>query len=145
MNDRIVTQYMETRHHRQTRQTIRNYICERSQDGSTMLAILLNARHIGNIKLGAVDPIHRYCSLAYFIGDRDEWGKGYATQAVRYAADYAFVHLKAHRVEAGVYAPNVASARVLDKAGFKHEGTQPRKYLCDNEWIDHLQYATIQE
>lgn len=138
-----MTQYLETRHHKQTLTSIRNYISDRSTDGSVMFAICINDRHIGNVKLGAMQKQHKYLPLSYFIGDRTQWNQGFATQAVKQAVDYAFLHMGAHRVEAGTYAVNKASERVLLKAGFHAEGTQKSRFRCNDEWVDHLLFVII--
>jgi ribosomal-protein-alanine N-acetyltransferase len=58
--------------------------------------------------------------IGYWIGE-PYWGKGYATEAVKLLVDFAFEELGLLRVYAYVYGYNVASMRVLEKAGF-HKG-----------------------
>lgn len=48
------------------------------------------------------------------------WGKGYATEGSRALIDKAFVELGASRVWAGTMAVNVASRRVMEKAGLRY-------------------------
>ena len=58
---------------------------------------------------------------------------------------YAFGPLKLHRVEAACLPTNHASRRVLEKAGFRHEG-QARAYLKINgEWADHLLFGLLED
>ena len=56
-------------------------------------------------------------SLGYWLGRRF-WGRGVMTDAVQAATHWAFDTLRLRRVWANVMGPNVASARVLEKAGF---------------------------
>lgn len=51
------------------------------------------------------------------------WGKGHMTEAVREAIRFAFQELRLHKIEAWVFANNLASQGVLKKLGFVHEGT----------------------
>ncbi len=51
-------------------------------------------------------------------------GRGYATRAVRLLAGWAFAHAGLLRVIAGTAPENVASQRVLERAGFQREGYQ---------------------
>ena len=46
-------------------------------------AIKTTDKHIGNIKLGPINWIHRYGDISLLIGDKDYWGKGIATEAIR--------------------------------------------------------------
>ncbi len=57
-----------------------------------------------------------------------ERGKGYGTEAVRIMADYLFLSRETMRIQACTDTRNLASQKVLEKAGFKKEGTM-RKYL----------------
>jgi [ribosomal protein S5]-alanine N-acetyltransferase len=84
------------------------------------------------------------CTLGYFV-DRAENGKGYATDATRLALRFAFEHAGLHRVEAGTLTDNHRSMRVLQKAGFRHEGTALRLLEINGVWEDHEIYAITHE
>jgi RimJ/RimL family protein N-acetyltransferase len=51
-------------------------------------------------------------------------GRGYATRAVRLLAGWAFAHAGIARLIAGTAPENLASQRVLERAGFHREGYQ---------------------
>jgi RimJ/RimL family protein N-acetyltransferase len=82
-------------------------------------------------------------SLGYWLGKRF-WGRGIATEAARAATDWAFDSLRMRRVWANVMAPNVASARVLEKAGFTLEARM-QDAICDRRGMvhDELIYARM--
>jgi RimJ/RimL family protein N-acetyltransferase len=61
-------------------------------------------------------------AIGYWLGKRF-WGQGIATEAVSLLSEHAFATLGVRRLWANVFAPNRASARVLEKAGFRHEAT----------------------
>lgn len=63
----------------------------------------------------------RVAELGYWIG-RPYWGHGYASAAVQLLRDWAFQELPVDRLIAHVLSNNKASARVLEKAGFKLQG-----------------------
>ena len=48
---------------------------------------------------------------------RHRWGKGYATEAARFADDFAFRQARLPRIVARAYAANTASIRVIEKLG----------------------------
>jgi len=71
------------------------------------------------------------------------WGKGYATEAVRAMADYAFSRFDFIRLEARVLEGNPASGRVLEKAGFTLETAMRRAGFKDGRVLDLLLYARL--
>lgn len=71
--------------------------------------------------------------LGYWLR-QSAWGQGYATEAARLALAFAFDELDLSDVEAGYFADNPASGRVLTKLGFAYTGDESRFSLardCD--------------
>ncbi len=83
-------------------------------------------------------------NLGYFIGEAAN-GKGYATAATRLALDFAFDVADLHRVQAGTLRDNRRSMRVLEKAGFRREGTALRYLEIKGVWEDHEIFAITRE
>jgi ribosomal-protein-alanine N-acetyltransferase len=144
LQDPEVNRWLETRWSEQSLATIRAYVKANTTNGCRLWAITVGGRHIGNIKLGLVDVVHQSADVAYFIGERAEWGKGHATRAVKLVVGYAFNH-GVHRVQAGAYERNLGSQRVLLKAGFAREGRLHRALKTDNGWADHLLFGRVRE
>ncbi|TVY04323.1 GNAT family N-acetyltransferase [Cohnella terricola] len=80
--------------------------------------------------------------IGYFL-DKSSNGKGYATESVKLVVDYAFNELMLHRIEAGVMLHNIASMRVLEKAGFHKEGIAQKNVKINGIWEDHQVLAII--
>ena len=57
--------------------------------------------HIGNIKLGDINWIHRFSELGIMIGDKRYWGKGYGEEACKLVLAYAFDRLNLNKVILG--------------------------------------------
>lgn len=101
---------------------------------------LKGAITLSNVRRGVAET----GTLGYWIG-RSQAGRGHATAAARACVGFAFRSLKLHRVEASCLPTNVASRRVLEKAGFRQEG-QARAYLKINgAWADHLLFGLLSE
>jgi len=64
--------------------------------------------------------------IGYLIA-RPLWGQGYASEAARALVDWAFAQQDIYRVWATCDAENLASARVLEKAGLVFEGRIQRR------------------
>jgi len=99
-----------------------------------MLGIFLQqgSRHIGNIKLGPIDWNHKVGDIGFLLGDKDQWGKGYASKAITLVANYAFKELGLAKLTAGCYAGNEGSRRALLKANFVEEGRRISQWLVAN-------------
>jgi len=80
--------------------------------------------------------------IGYFL-DKKNNGKGYATEAVNLIVSFGFNEIDLHRIEAGVMPHNLASIRVLEKAGFRKEGIAIKNVRINGIWEDHQVLAII--
>jgi ribosomal-protein-alanine N-acetyltransferase len=153
LRDPDVHRYLETRWHRQSLDTVRAFVAGLlGSETSYLFAILARQQeplrgtaHVGNIKVGPIDEHHACADVSYFIGDRSSWKKGVATEAVALATRIGFERLHLHRIQAGVYSGNVASARVLEKCGYKLEGRLRSRLRSADAWEDHLWYGIVRD
>jgi RimJ/RimL family protein N-acetyltransferase len=85
---------------------------------------------------------HGIASLGYTIAT-DLRGRGYATAAVRAVCPFVFCHdkLDLYRLEAVAAVDNVASRRVLERAGFQDEGIARAYLIINGRRVDHARYA----
>ena len=147
LEDPEVNRYLETRWTEQNLETIRAFVGGMVNSPHSYLFAIVDPRgeHVGNIKLGPVEPRHLYADVSYFLGDRAAWGKGYATIAVRMVTRFGFDRVGLNRVQAGFYETNVGSHRVLEKAGFTYEGRLLKKLRQTDgaPWEDHLWYGAV--
>lgn len=73
------------------------------------------------------------------------WGQGYATEAARAMVAFGFGELGLHRLSSWCIAENTASARVLEKLGFKLEGRlRQNEYFKGRRW-DTLLFGLLRE
>jgi RimJ/RimL family protein N-acetyltransferase len=71
--------------------------------------------------------------------------KGYGTEAVKIIVDYLFLSKAIERVQAITDVNNLASQNVLEKAGFKKEGTIRKSAFIRGEWRDGCLYSILRE
>ena len=144
MNDPDVNKYMETRFNHQSIKDIEQYVQRMNEDPDGLFMAIIhkdNDLHIGNIKLGPISEVHRRGELSFFIGDKQFWGKGFATEAVGLLTDYGIRKLGLLKVTAGCYSNNMAAQRVFTKLGYIVEGIWERHYICEDEMVDRICYA----
>lgn len=82
------------------------------------------------------------CHVGYWLAE-PFWGRGIVSEAVMLSSERVLGDLGFLRMETGVYAPNLASIRVLEKAGFVLEGRLRHAATYDGELIDDLLYAKL--
>lgn len=70
-------------------------------------------------------------------------GQGIASTAVDLVLEYLFTQTTVHRIEATIDPENWASARVLERLGFRYEGRRYRSALVRGEWLDDDAYELI--
>jgi len=75
----------------------------------------------------------------------DFWNKGYATEAIKAVMSFGFSRLKLHRIEAGCAVENLASIRVLEKAGMTREGRKRQILPLKTGWMDNFEFAILEE
>ncbi|MGH7605224.1 MAG: GNAT family N-acetyltransferase [Gemmatimonadaceae bacterium] len=78
---------------------------------------------LGAISLMAIDKTHRRGELGYWVA-RENWNKGFATEACLRLLAFGFDDLSLHRIEARHFLRNPASGRVIRKLGMQKEGVQ---------------------
>ena len=110
---------------------------------SFAFAVTAEDRVIGSIGAFRQGNIHRRTAeLGYYLGE-DYWGRGYMTDAVRQLCGYIFENTDIVRIFAEPFSHNIASCRVLEKAGFVCEGTLRGNAEKNGEIVDMKMYALI--
>jgi ribosomal-protein-alanine N-acetyltransferase len=140
LNEPEINRYLETRYQPpQTLESVRDYVSAvATRSNEHMFGIFLDdgARHVGNIKVGPISSPHRVGDVSLLLGERDCWGKGIATEAIKAVSRYAFAKLDVRKLSASMYAPNCGSTRAFEKAGWRHEGVRRDHYLLDGSPCD---------
>lgn len=88
------------------------------------------------------NPRHARAEVAYALS-RQYWGKGYTAEAVRAVIAFGYHTMGLNRIEARCDVPNVASARVMEKAGMKLEGVLRQQMFVKGEYVDMKMYSIL--
>ncbi|GAB4500398.1 MAG: hypothetical protein OHK003_20530 [Anaerolineales bacterium] len=93
-------------------------------------------RLLGETDLEVDDYAARNAFVGIGIYHRDDWGKGYGTDAMNLALRFAFYELSLNRVSLTVFEYNPRAIRSYEKAGFCHEGRSRGVLLKDGKRWD---------
>lgn len=105
-----------------------------------MWALRLNDHElvIGAVELGVPSP---GVGSIHYAMCRDYWGRGLMTEAVDTVCQWAFGTLTdMHEISTSVVEANVASARVLEKCGFRRVGTSEECWEKEPEPVRLVHY-----
>lgn len=106
-------------------------------------AVETDGKAIGCISAVRQGNIHRQTAeLGYYIA-KEYWGKGIMTDAVNQLCDYIFTHTDIIRIYAEPFDSNIGSCRVLEKAGFKCEGTLRKNAVKNGKLLDMKMYSKL--
>lgn len=101
-----------------------------------VICLIADGRPIGTAGLHDIQERTGKAEFGIAIGETDEWGKGYGTDALNAICDFGFGELRLERIELRVYAENERGRRAYCKAGFLHEGTLRRAHFARGQHQD---------
>ena len=145
--DQEITKYLVWRPHESisvTREFIR--FCIQCWKGETAFPWVIIRKNddelVGMLEL----RINEFCADFGYVIAREYWGNGYATEITKSVIKWALSQENIYRVWATCDTENLASARVLEKAGMQREGIL-RRYIAhpniSNEPRDSYCYSVV--
>jgi RimJ/RimL family protein N-acetyltransferase len=140
MYDYNVIKFTETRLEPKTQSDIINFIEKGNDFRNITFGIfhIENNIHIGNIKLGNINWVHRFADIGLIIGDTKYWGQGIATEAISLIINFSFNFLNLHKLYAGAYHVNTNSIKAFKKNGFSISHIEKKKYFYEGNFVDSV-------
>jgi len=139
--------FMESGYYPTTLQSLSSYI--ESVDHSKQLFLAIHekesGKHIGNIKLYNFLTPHQRADYGVLLGDKNSWGKGYASEASKAIINHAFNKMNIRRIFLGVLDGNTAAVQLYKKLGFVQEGTLRKDRYCGGKFVDCLIFGLLKE
>jgi len=142
LNDPKVNQYLETRFQEQTFQSIVEFIqsiISNTNEHLFTIRLKENDQHIGNIKIGPIKVHHNIGEVSLFIGNKNYWGKGIATQAIQLITRYSIENLYLRKLSAGAYIQNKGSTQAFIKSGYTIDAVLKNHFIFNNSPCDLVQ------
>ncbi len=127
------------------RRRVRHYQREAREDQGYAFSIFQSGddRLIGGVTLSNLRRgITQAATLGYWLG-RPYTGQGLMTDAVKSIIEFSFDTLRLHRLDAAAMPVNAPSIRVLERAGFEHEGFAKSYLKISGAWEDHVLYGLV--
>lgn len=98
--------------------------------------IEVNKKAIGQVGLYSINWINRNCELGIYIGDKNEWGKGYAKETCEIIHRYVFRVLGLKKIKLSVVSDNINAINMYKKLGYKLVGVHKQERFINGEFKD---------
>lgn len=101
---------------------------------------------MGGIGIDQINRDQNKAGIGYWLGKKYH-RQGFGSEALGKIIDFAFYDLKLRRLEAGVFAGNPSSGKLLEKFGFRNEGLKRKACVCraDGQAKDEYIYGLLKE
>lgn len=130
----------------ETKSSLQKRIERYSDDKTYFWAIVLKGTDepVGNVALICSNEYDMCADVAYCIG-KAFWGQGIISEALREVLRFGLMEVNFNRIEAYHSISNIASGKVMQRAGMKFEGRMRKKYRSHEGFEDSDLYAILRE
>lgn len=97
---------------------------------------------IGNIGFFRIMAEHYRAEIGYML-ITDEQQKGIMLEAIRKVIEFGFTNMNLHSIEANINPENIASKKLLEKAGFIKEAHFKENYFFNGKFFDSEIYSLL--
>jgi len=101
--------------------------------------------YIGNCGLHDINYVDGHATLGIVIGQKEQWGRGFGTEAVRLLCRHAFDDLNLHKVCLACYATNERGIRSYARIGFTVEGRRREQVFIEGRWLDDVLMGLLRD
>ncbi len=142
MNDKEVYKYLDTGGN-YTLEVLANYLTENTKNPVLFWAIIVKETnsHIGNIKIDPINQRNQIGEYGILMGDKNNWGKGYAKEASKAVINYCFKSIGLRKITLGVIKDNIAAVKLYESLGFEIEGIYRMHGKYEGKYCDAFRMA----
>ncbi len=113
----------------------------RYSDAVFAIEIAESGEHIGNCGLHDVHPEDRSAELGVMIGAKEQWSRGYGTDALRTLITFGFREMNLRRIFLRVDENHPGAIKAYERIGFQHEGRHRAAHWSRGRALDFLQMS----
>ena len=139
LNDNEVYKYLETGGN-YTIEKLEQFLMDQEKKNILFWAILKKDSniHIGNIKIDPIDTKRNSGEYGILMGNKNEWGKGFAKEASETIIKHCFDDLKLSKITLGVVEDNINAVKLYEKLGFTTYDKIKNSGIYNNKNCDSL-------
>ncbi len=129
----------------ETKHFVENIILGSSNSKSYIIEDKETNKPIGVTSLVNIDVKNQNAEVIIDIGEKNYWGNGLGTEALKIILEYAFLELNLYRISLRVFSLNSKAIHIYTKLGFKQEGVSRQCLYRNGEWHDIIQMGILKE
>ncbi|MGW4890287.1 GNAT family N-acetyltransferase [Streptomyces murinus] len=114
-------------------------------EGTFIVEDLADGRPIGMVDYRDVNPFAGQVTVGITVGERDYWGGGYGSEALRLLLGHLFGACGFRRVELDTWSGNERAVRAFRKLGFVEEGRRRSGVRVGQRWYDSVLFGMLSE
>lgn len=139
MNDKEVNKYLESGGD-YTIEKLEEFLLQQEKKQILFWAIKVKQTnlHIGNIKIDPINVSKNSGEYGILMGEKEEWGKGYAKEASKTIIAFCFQELNLSAITLGVIESNTSAVKLYEKIGFTISEIKENVGLYDNVMCNSL-------
>lgn len=100
---------------------------------------------VGEVVINDIYMGNRSANMRIAINKKEDFSKGYGSEALILALNYGFAMLNLHRIELGVYSFNKRAIHVYEKVGFVREGVARDGLFFNNKYYDEIIMSILED
>lgn len=104
-----------------------------------------DGKKIGTIGLSSIDYRNQKAEYGILIGEKSEWGKGYAKEASLVILEYGFKELNLSKIYLRVFFDNTNAVYLYENLGFTREGVLRRDVFKKGNFKDVLAMSILRD
>lgn len=102
-------------------------------------------KYIGGCSVRKVNWLSRTAEVGIMIADKDYWGNGYGTDAMKVLIKFIFENMNIRKIKLCVFSFNERAKKCYEKCGFKVEGVLKDEIFKDGKYYDEILMAAFKE
>ena len=127
---------------------IEEYLEDISKDRSRfdfLIFLKESNKLVGEVVINDIDRNNRGASTRVSINRKEDFNKGYGTEAMILLLNYGFSMLNLHRIELEVFPFNERAIHVYEKIGFVREGIRRDGCFFNNKYYNMITMSILEE
>ena len=106
---------------------------------------LKTGKYIGGCSINECDVKNRTCTIGIMIGDKDYWGNGYGSDALKALNKFIFEEVNMNKIKLKVFSFNSRAIACYKKVGFQEEGILKKELYRNGKYHDEILMAIFKD
>ncbi len=131
--------------HEREKKWVENVIANDLTNIRLGICLIENNHLIGLVNLTNIEWINKKAEFSILIGEKDEWGKGYANEATQLMLAFGFNERNLEKIYLTVDVTHTKAIALYEKIGFVREGLLRKDHFKNGSYRDTYIYSILKD